>query len=136
MQESCELLCPAIDAHNAVTEGKYDNLYGCRHSLVDGIMRATDVMLSGKVALICGYGDVGKGCAQSLAGQKCRIKVTEVDPICALQACMDGYDVVRLDDVAGGSDIVITGTGTYNITTASHTSQLTHNALSPNIGHS
>lgn len=135
MQESGELLFPAIDVNNSVTKSKFDNIYGCRHSLVDGIMRATDVMLSGKVALICGYGDVGKGCAQSLAGQKCRVMVTEVDPICALQACMDGYEVVRLDDVVGDIDIFITCTGNYNIITAKHMSQMKHNAIVGNIGH-
>ncbi|MCZ6834211.1 MAG: adenosylhomocysteinase, partial [Planctomycetota bacterium] len=135
MQESGELLFPAIDVNNSVTKSKFDNVYGCRHSLVDGIMRATDVMLSGKVALICGYGDVGKGCAQSLAGQKCRVMVTEVDPICALQACMDGYEVVRLEDVVGKIDIFVTCTGNFNIITAENMSRMKHNAIVGNIGH-
>ncbi|MFK7959342.1 MAG: adenosylhomocysteinase [Phycisphaerales bacterium] len=135
MQEAGELLFPAINVNDAVTKQKFDNVYGCRHSLVDGIMRATDVMLSGKVAVICGYGDVGKGSAQSLAGQKCRVLVTEVDPICALQAAMDGYEVVRLEDVIGSADIFVTATGNYNIITADHMKQMKHNAIVGNIGH-
>jgi len=118
-----------------VTKSKFDNVYGCRHSLVDGIMRATDVMLSGKVAVICGYGDVGKGCAQSLAGQKCRVVVTEIDPICALQACMDGYQVVTLDDVIETADLFITATGNYNIITAEHMKRMKDKAIVGNIGH-
>jgi adenosylhomocysteinase len=129
------LLFPAINVNNSVTKSKFDNIYGCRHSLVDGIMRATDVMLAGKVAVICGYGDVGKGCAQSLAGQKCRVLVTEIDPICALQACMDGYQVVTLEDVVETADIFITATGNYNIITAAHMQRMKHNAIVGNIGH-
>ncbi len=135
MQENGTLLFPAINVNDAVTKSKFDNVYGCRHSLVDGVMRATDVMLSGKVAVVCGYGDVGKGSAQSLAGQKCRVVVTEVDPICALQACMDGYQVVRLEDVVETADIFITATGNYNIITADHMKRMKHNAIVGNIGH-
>jgi adenosylhomocysteinase len=135
MQEKGTLLFPAINVNDAVTKSKFDNVYGCRHSLVDGIMRATDVMLSGKVAVVCGYGDVGKGCAQSLAGQKCRVVVTEIDPICALQACMDGYEVVRLEDVIGTADIFITATGNYNIITAAHMAKMKDKAIVGNIGH-
>ncbi len=135
MQERKELLFPAINVNDAVTKSKFDNVYGCRHSLVDGIMRATDVMLSGKVAVVCGYGDVGKGCAQSLAGQKCRVMVTEIDPICALQACMDGYQVVTLDDVIGTADIFITATGNFNIITAEHMKRMKDKAIVGNIGH-
>ncbi len=135
MQERNELLFAAIDVNNSVTKSKFDNIYGCRHSLVDGLMRATDVMLAGKTALVCGYGDVGKGCAQSLAGQKCRVLVTEIDPICAVQAAMDGYEVVRLDDVVGDIDIFITATGNYNILTAAHMQQMKDKAIVGNIGH-
>ncbi len=135
MQDNGSLLFPAINVNDAVTKSKFDNVYGCRHSLVDGVMRATDVMLSGKVAVICGYGDVGKGSAQSLAGQKCRVVVTEVDPICALQACMDGYQVVRLEDVIETADIFITATGNYNIITADDMKRMKHNAIVGNIGH-
>jgi adenosylhomocysteinase len=135
MQARGELLFPAINVNNSVTKSKFDNIYGCRHSLVDGIMRATDVMLSGKVAVICGYGDVGKGCAQSLAGQKCRVLVTEIDPICALQACMDGYEVVRLDDIVDSADIFVTATGNYNIITAAHMQKMKDKAIVGNIGH-
>ena len=135
MQERGELLFPAINVNNSVTKSKFDNIYGCRHSLVDGIMRATDVMLSGKVAVVCGYGDVGKGCAQSLAGQKCRVLVTEVDPICALQACMDGYEVVTLEDVIDTADIFVTATGNFDIITADHMKRMKHNAIVGNIGH-
>jgi adenosylhomocysteinase len=135
MMENKTLLFPAINVNDSVTKSKFDNVYGCRHSLVDGIMRATDVMLSGKVAVICGYGDVGKGCAQSLAGQKCRVVVTEIDPICALQACMDGYEVVRLEDVLGSADIFITATGNFNVITAEHMSKMKDKAIVGNIGH-
>ena len=135
MQERGELLFPAIDVNNSVTKSKFDNIYGVRHSLVDGIMRATDVMLSGKTALVCGYGDVGKGCAQSLVGQKCRVLVTEVDPICALQAAMDGFEVVRLDDVVGDIDIFVTATGNYNIITAANMQKMKDKAIVGNIGH-
>jgi adenosylhomocysteinase len=135
MQVSGELLFPAINVNDSVTKSKFDNIYGCRHSLVDGIMRATDIMLAGKVALICGYGDVGKGCAQSLAGQKCRVLVTEVDPICALQACMDGHEVVRIEDVIDQIDIFVTATGNFNVITADHMTKMKDKAVVGNIGH-
>jgi adenosylhomocysteinase len=135
MAHNHTLLFPAINVNNSVTKSKFDNIYGCRHSLVDGIMRATDVMLAGKVAVICGYGDVGKGCAQSLRGQQCRVVVTEVDPICALQACMDGYQVVTLEDVVETADIFVTATGNLNIITADHMKRMKHNAIVGNIGH-
>ncbi len=135
MATAGSLLFPAINVNNSVTKSKFDNIYGCRHSLVDGIMRATDVMLAGKVAVISGYGDVGKGCAQSLRGQQCRVLITEIDPICALQACMDGYQVVRLDDVVGTADIFITATGNKDIITVDHMRRMKHNAIVGNIGH-
>jgi adenosylhomocysteinase len=135
MEQESKLLFPAMNVNNSVTKSKFDNIYGCRHSLVDGIMRATDVMLSGKVAVICGYGDVGKGCAQSLRGQQCRVLITEIDPICALQACMDGYEVVRLEDVLETADIFITATGNRDIITAEHMKRMKHNAIVGNIGH-
>jgi len=135
MQKAGELLFPAIDVNSSVTKSKFDNIYGCRHSLVDGIMRATDVMLSGKVAVVCGYGDVGKGCAQSLAGQKCRVVVTEIDPICALQACMDGYEVVQLEDVLDTADIFITTTGNFDVIRADHMAKMKDKAIVGNIGH-
>ena len=114
------LLFPAINVNDSVTKSKFDNLYGCRHSLIDGINRGTDVMIAGKTALICGYGDVGKGCAQSLRGQGARVLIAEIDPICALQAAMDGYQVVRLDDVVETADIFVTATGNKDIITADH----------------
>ena len=135
MEKDGSLLFPAFNVNQSVTKSKFDNIYGCRHSLVDGIVRATDVMLSGKVAVICGYGDVGKGCAQALSGQKCRVVVTEIDPICALQACMDGYEVVLLDDVVAKADIFVTATGNLNILTADHMKKMKHNAIVGNIGH-
>ena len=135
MAESGELLFPAINVNDAVTKSKFDNLYGCRHSLVDGIMRATDVMLSGKVAVVCGYGDVGKGCAQSLRGQGCRVKITEIDPICALQAVMEGFEVVRLEDEVDSADLFVTTTGNFNIITAADMAKMKHNAIVGNIGH-
>jgi len=135
MEKDGSLLFPAFNVNDSVTKSKFDNIYGCRHSLVDGIVRATDVMLSGKVAVICGYGDVGKGCAQALSGQKCRVVVTEIDPICALQACMDGYEVVLLDDVVAKADIFVTATGNLNILTADHMRKMKHNAIVGNIGH-
>ncbi|MCH8165301.1 MAG: adenosylhomocysteinase [Planctomycetes bacterium] len=135
MQQAGSLLFAAINVNNAVTKSKFDNIYGCRHSLVDGIMRATDVMLAGKVAVICGYGDVGKGCAQSLRGQQCRVLITEIDPICALQACMDGYQVVMLEDVVETADIFITATGNFHLITAQHMQRMKHNAIVGNIGH-
>jgi len=135
MQELNQLLFPAINVNDAVTKSKFDNLYGCRHSLVDGIMRATDVMLAGKVAVVFGYGDVGKGSCQSLRGQGCRVKVTEIDPICALQACMEGYEVVTLEDVISTADIFITATGNKDIIRAEDMLKMKHNAIVGNIGH-
>ena len=129
------LLFPAINVNDAVTKSKFDNLYGCRHSLVDGIMRATDVMLAGKVAVVCGYGDVGKGSAQSLRGQGARVIVTEIDPICALQAAMEGYEVKTLEDVVHMADVFVTTTGNKDIITADHMSKMKHNAIVGNIGH-
>jgi adenosylhomocysteinase len=135
MQNAGTLLFPAINVNDSVTKSKFDNLYGCRHSLVDGIMRATDVMLSGKVAVVCGYGDVGKGCAQSLRGQGARVIVTEIDPICALQAAMEGYQVLPLEEVVGTGDIFITATGNTSIITAAHMSKMKDKAIVGNIGH-
>jgi adenosylhomocysteinase len=135
MQEAGTLLFPAINVNDSVTKSKFDNLYGCRHSLIDGINRATDVMIAGKTAVICGYGDVGKGCAQSLRGQGARVLITEIDPICALQAAMDGYQVVTLEDVVGSGDIFITATGNKDIITADHMSRMKHQAIVGNIGH-
>ena len=130
-----KLLFPAINVNDSVTKSKFDNLYGCRHSLIDGINRGTDVMIAGKTAVILGYGDVGKGCAESLRGQGARVLVTEVDPICALQAAMEGYQVVRLEDVVETADIFITATGNYNIITAADMSRMKHQAIVGNIGH-
>jgi adenosylhomocysteinase len=135
MQRAGTLLFPAINVNDSVTKSKFDNLYGCRHSLVDGIMRATDVMLSGKVAVVCGYGDVGKGCCQSLRGQGARVMVTEVDPICALQAAMEGYQVVRLEDVAATADVFITATGNVDVVTVEHMKRMKDCAILGNIGH-
>jgi adenosylhomocysteinase len=135
MERAGTLLFPAINVNDSVTKSKFDNLYGCRHSLVDGLMRATDVMLAGKVAVVCGYGDVGKGCAQSLKGQGCRVVVTEVDPICALQAAMEGYDVTTIEDVVETADIFITSTGNLNVITAEHMSRMKDKAIVGNIGH-
>jgi adenosylhomocysteinase len=135
MQEAGTLLFPAINVNDSVTKSKFDNLYGCRHSLIDGINRATDVMIAGKTAVICGYGDVGKGCAESLRGQGARVLVTEIDPICALQAAMEGYQVVRLDDVVDTADIFITATGNKDIITADHMGRMKHQAIVGNIGH-
>ncbi|MFZ2428267.1 MAG: adenosylhomocysteinase [Propioniciclava sp.] len=129
------LLFPAINVNDSVTKSKFDNKYGCRHSLIDGINRATDVLIGGKVAVVCGYGDVGKGCAESLAGQGARVIVTEIDPICALQAAMDGYQVARLDDVVASADIVVTATGCRDVVTAAHMAAMKHNAIVGNIGH-
>jgi adenosylhomocysteinase len=135
MHEKGTLLFPAINVNDSVTKSKFDNLYGCRHSLVDGIMRATDVMLSGKVAVVCGYGDVGKGCAQSLKGQGARVIVTEIDPICALQAAMEGYQVLTIEDVVETADIFITATGNYQVITVDHMKKMKNNAIVANIGH-
>jgi adenosylhomocysteinase len=130
-----KLLFPAINVNDSVTKSKFDNKYGCRHSLIDGINRATDVLIGGKVAVVCGYGDVGKGCADSLRGQGARVIVTEIDPICALQAAMDGYQVARLEDVLGTADIFITATGNRDVITSEHMSQMKHQAIVGNIGH-
>src|SRR4051795_2865331 len=135
MQQDGTLLFPAINVNDSVTKSKFDNIYGCRHSLIDGINRATDVMIAGKTAVICGYGDVGKGCAESLRGQGAIVLVTEVDPICALQAAMHGLQVVRLDDVVETADIFITATGNKDIITADHMSRMKHQAIVGNIGH-
>ena len=130
-----ELLFPAINVNDSVTKSKFDNLYGCRHSLVDGINRATDVMIAGKTAVVCGYGDVGKGCAEALRGQGARVLITEIDPICALQAAMQGYQVVRLEDVVETADIFITATGNRDIILAEHMAKMKHQAIVGNIGH-
>jgi adenosylhomocysteinase len=135
MQRGGELLFPAINVNDSVTKSKFDNTYGCRHSLVDGINRATDVLIGGKVAFVCGYGDVGKGCAESLRAQGARVIVAEVDPICALQAAMEGYQVARLEDVVGQADIFVTATGNKGIITADHMSRMKHQAIVGNIGH-
>ncbi|HLL66256.1 MAG TPA: adenosylhomocysteinase [Micromonosporaceae bacterium] len=135
MHTSGALLFPAINVNDSVTKSKFDNKYGCRHSLIDGINRATDVLIGGKVAVVCGYGDVGKGCAESLRGQGARVIVTEVDPICALQAAMDGYQVTTLDDVVETADIFITATGCYDVITAEHMARMKHQAIVGNIGH-
>ena len=130
-----QLLFPAINVNDSVTKSKFDNKYGCRHSLIDGINRATDVLIGGKVALVCGYGDVGKGCAESLRGQGARVIVTEIDPICALQAAMDGYQVATLEDVVGSADIFVTSTGNKDVITAAHMAAMKHQAIVGNIGH-
>jgi adenosylhomocysteinase len=135
MAEKGELLFPAINVNDSVTKSKFDNVYGCRHSLPDGLMRASDVMLGGKVAVICGYGEVGKGSAQSLRGQGCRVIVTEIDPICALQAAMEGYEVNTLENVVGQADIFVTTTGNFNIITADHMARMKDKAIVGNIGH-
>jgi adenosylhomocysteinase len=135
MQETGDLLFPAINVNNSVTKSKFDNIYGCRHSLVDGINRGTDVMIGGKVAVVCGFGDVGKGCAQSLRGQGARVIVTEIDPICALQAAMEGYEVKTLEDVIDKADIFVTATGNKDIITADHMRRMKHQAIVGNIGH-
>jgi adenosylhomocysteinase len=135
MQRAGTLLFPAVNVNDSVTKSKFDNTYGCRHSLVDGINRATDVLIGGKTAVICGYGDVGKGSAESLRGQGARVIVTEIDPICALQAVMDGYQVARLEDVLESADIVITATGCRDVVTAEHMAGMKHQAIVGNIGH-
>src|SRR3954449_12023867 len=135
MQSRGDLPFPAINVNDAVTKSKFDNLYGVRHSLIDGINRATDVMIAGKVAVICGFGDVGKGCAESLRGQGARVVITEIDPICALQALMQGYEVRTLDDVVETADIFVTATGNRDIITAEHMSRMKHQAIVGNIGH-
>ena len=135
LEKEGKLLCPFINVNDSVTKSKFDNIYGCKHSLVDGINRATDVMISGKKVLICGYGDVGKGCAQSMRGSGARVYVTEIDPICALQACMEGYEVVRIEDVIDKMDIFITATGNRDIIKADHMAKMKNNAIVGNIGH-
>lgn len=135
MAEAGKLPFPAINVNDSVTKSKFDNLYGCRHSLTDGIMRASDVMLAGKVAVVCGYGDVGKGCAQSLKGQGARVIITEIDPICALQAAMEGYQVLTVEDTLAYGDIYVTTTGNKDIITADHMSKMKDMAIVGNIGH-
>ncbi|MQA26738.1 MAG: adenosylhomocysteinase [Micromonosporaceae bacterium] len=135
MHRDGKLLFPAINVNDSVTKSKFDNKYGCRHSVIDGINRATDVLIGGKVAVVCGYGDVGKGCAEALRGQGARVIVTEIDPICALQAAMDGYQVTTLDDVVETADIFVTATGNFNIITAEHMGRMKHQAIVSNIGH-
>ncbi|MGE5816332.1 MAG: adenosylhomocysteinase [Acidobacteriota bacterium] len=135
MEQNGTLLFPAINVNDSVTKSKFDNIYGCRHSLVDGLNRATDVMLGGKVAVVFGYGEVGKGCAQALRGQGCRVIVTEIDPICALQAAMEGFEVKTIDDVVETADIFVTATGNFNIITAEHMKRMKNKAIIGNIGH-
>jgi adenosylhomocysteinase len=135
MHERGELLFPAINVNDSVTKSKFDNLYGCRHSLIDAICRATDVMIAGKVAVVAGYGDVGKGCAQALTGQGARVIITEIDPINALQAAMEGYQVTVLEDVVGQADIFVSSTGNDHIITVDHMHKMKHNAIVCNIGH-
>merc|ERR1712238_222043 len=130
-----ELLFPAINVNDCVTKSKFDNVYGCRHSLPDGIMRATDVMIGGKRALICGYGDVGKGCAFAMRGSGARVIITECDPICALQACMEGFQVATMEDVVHEIDIFVSTTGNFNIITLEHMKKMKNNAIVGNIGH-
>ena len=135
MMKEGSLLFPAINVNDSVTKSKFDNKYGCRHSLIDGINRATDVLIGGKVAVVCGYGDVGKGCAESLRGQGARVIVTEIDPICALQAAMDGYQVDTLDNALEIADIIITATGNKDVVTVDQMKRMKHNAILGNIGH-
>ena len=135
MQRDGKLLFPAINVNDSVTKSKFDNIYGCRHSLIDGINRATDVMIGGKVAVVLGFGDVGKGCAESLRGQGARVKITEIDPICALQAAMQGYEVVTLEDVVDSADIFITATGNRDVISAAQMARMKHQAIVGNIGH-
>src|SRR5579864_4463893 len=135
MMEAGTLLFPAINVNDSVTKSKFDNIYGCRHSLPDGLARATDVMLGGKVAVVFGYGEVGKGCAQALRGQGCRVIVTEIDPICALQAAMEGFQVATIDDVVDSADIFVTATGNHNVLTVDHMKRMKDKAIVGNIGH-
>jgi len=135
MAKADELLCPAINVNDSVTKSKFDNVYGCKHSLPDGIMRATDVMIAGKTVVIAGYGDVGKGCASAMANCGAKVIVTEIDPICALQAAMEGYRVMTLEACLPFADIYVTATGNYNIITATHMSKMKNNAIVGNIGH-
>jgi adenosylhomocysteinase len=135
MMKAGTLRFAAINVNDSVTKSKFDNLYGCRHSIVDGLNRATDVMLAGKVAVICGYGDVGKGCAQALKGQGARVVIAEIDPICALQAAMEGYQVLTLDDVVATADLFITATGNKSVITVEHLKRMKDKAIVGNIGH-
>merc|ERR1712023_172963 len=135
MAERGELLFPAINVNDCVTKSKFDNVYGCRHSLPDSIMRATDVMIGGKRAMVMGYGDVGKGCAFALRGCGARVFITEIDPICALQACMEGFQVATIESVIGEADIFITTTGNFKIITLEHMKKMKNNAIVGNIGH-
>ena len=135
MMKAGTLLFPAINVNDSVTKSKFDNIYGCRHSVIDGLNRATDVMIAGKLAVVCGYGEVGKGCAEALRGQGARVVITEIDPICALQACMAGFQVVTLEDVVSTADIFITATGNFNIITADHMARMKDKAIVGNIGH-
>jgi adenosylhomocysteinase len=135
MQRDGTLGFPAINVNDAVTKSKFDNLYGCRHSIIDGLNRATDVMLAGKIVVVCGYGDVGKGCAQAFKGQGSRVVITEIDPICALQAALEGYQVTTLDDIIEEADIIITATGNKDVITVSHMSRMKDKAIIGNIGH-
>ena len=135
MMDEGTLKCPAFNVNDSVTKSKFDNLYGCRESLVDGIKRATDVMIAGKIAIVCGYGDVGKGSAQSLRGLGATVWITEIDPICALQAAMEGYRVVRLDEVCDQADIIVTATGNYHVVTGEHLTRMKNEAIVCNIGH-
>ncbi|HVS02538.1 MAG TPA: adenosylhomocysteinase [Thermoanaerobaculia bacterium] len=135
MQEAGTLLFPAINVNDSVTKSKFDNIYGCRHSVIDGLNRATDVMLAGKVAVVCGYGEVGKGCAQALRGQGARVVVTEIDPICALQAAMEGFEVTTVEDVVATADVFITATGNRDVITAEHMTRMKDKAIVGNIGH-
>ena len=135
MEKAGTLLFPAINVNDSVTKSKFDNIYGCRHSLVDGLNRASDVMLGGKVAVVCGYGEVGKGCAQALRGQGCRVVVTEIDPICALQAVMDGYEVATVEDFLDRADVFVTATGNRDVITAEHMARMKDKAIVGNIGH-
>jgi len=135
MMKEGKLLFPAINVNDSVTKSKFDNLFGCRHSLIDGINRATDVMIGGKVAVVCGYGDVGKGCAESLRGQGARVIITEIDPICALQACMQGYEVAPIEDTLDRAEIYVTATGNKDIITVDHMKKMRHGSVVCNIGH-
>ena len=135
MMEAGTLLFPAINVNDSVTKSKFDNVYGCRHSLPDGLARATDVMLGGKTAVVCGYGEVGKGCAQALRGQGCRVVITELAPICALQAAMEGYEVATLEDMVAKADFFITATGNFDIITIDHMRRMKDKAVIGNIGH-
>src|SRR3989338_1331131 len=135
MKKKGTLLFPAINVNYSVTKSKFDNVYGCRHSIIDGLNRATDVMLGGKVVVVCGYGEVGKGCAQALRGQGARVIVTEIDPICALQAAMDGYEVATVEDTLGRADIYITATGNRDVIRVPHMRQMKDQAIVANIGH-